>query len=134
MMMTKFLSRTLYILIVIVLLYSPVSAEQDCAVLDYETDSFTIGFKAGGLLWGVGPEVSWGSAKGTQWNDALQHMVAEYQELCSRYNTGRISDAEYKKEITEIIKHSRGYTLELNRVFREKKNSIFEEMEREVQK
>ena len=78
--------------------------------MDYETGSFTVGFKAGGLLWGVGPEVSWGSANGTQWNDALQHMVAEYQELCSRYNTGRISDAEYKKEIDSIIKHSRGYT------------------------
>tara|TARA_Y100001936_G_C16092197_1_gene687416 strand:+ start:7216 stop:7524 length:309 start_codon:yes stop_codon:yes gene_type:complete len=100
--------------------------------MDYETDSFTIGFKAGGLLWGVGPEVSWGSAKGTQWNDALQHMVAEYQELCSRYNTGRISDAEYKKEIDSIIKHSRGYVFELNRIFREKKNALFKEMEREV--
>ena len=132
--MTKFLSRPLYILILIVLLNSPVSAEQDCSVMDYETDSFTVGFKAGGLLWGVGPEVSWGSAKGTQWNDALQHMVAEYQELCSRYNTGRISDAEYKKEVDSIIKHSRGYTLELNRIFREKKNTLFDEMEREVSK
>ncbi|SVD06759.1 uncharacterized protein METZ01_LOCUS359613, partial [marine metagenome] len=46
-------------------------------------------------------------------------MVAEYQELCSRYNTGRITDAEYKKEVDLIIKRSRGYTLELNRVFRE---------------
>jgi len=61
-------------------------------------------------------------------------MVAEYQELCSRYNTGRISDAEYKKEIDLIIKRSRGHTLELNRLFRKKKQSIFEEMEREVSK
>ncbi len=121
-----------YILFIFLLYCSPVSAEQDCTVMDYETDSFTIGFKAGGLLWGVGPEVSWGSAKGTQWNDALQHMVAEYQELCSRYNTGRISDAEYKKEIDSIIKHSRGYVFELNRIFREKKNALFKEMEREV--
>ena len=124
--------RIIYIIFIFLLYYSPVSAEQDCAVMDYETDSFTVGFKAGGLLWGVGPEVSWGSANGTQWNDALQHMVAEYQELCSRYNTGRISDAEYKKEIDSIIKHRRGYTLELNRIFREKKNTLFKEMEREV--
>ena len=124
--------RNIYIIIIFLLCCSPVSAEQDCAVMDYETGSFTVGFKAGGLLWGVGPEVSWGSANGTQWNDALQHMVAEYQELCSRYNTGRISDAEYKKEIDSIIKHSRGYTLELNRIFREKKDTLFDEMEREV--
>jgi len=126
------MKKFLFSLSLILLCYSPVSAEQDCTVMDYETDSFTIGFKAGGLLWGVGPEVSWGSAKGTQWNDALQHMVAEYQELCSRYNTGRISDAEYKKEIDSIIKHSRGYVFELNRIFREKKNALFKEMEREV--
>ena len=100
----------------------------------YKKGNITFGFKAGGLLWGVGPEVSWGSAKGTQWNDALQHMVAEYQELCSRYNTGRISDAEYKKEIDLIIKRSRGHTLKLNRLFRKKKQSIFKEMEREVSK
>ena len=124
--------RIIYIIFIFLLYYSPVSAEQDCAVMDYETDSYTVGFKAGGVLWGVGPEVSWGSANVTQWNDALQHMVAEYQELCSRYNTGRISDAEYKKEIDSIIKHSRGYTLELNRIFREKKNTLFKEMEREV--
>ena len=124
--------RNIYIIIIFLLCCSPASAEQDCAVMDYETGSFTVGFKAGGLLWGVGPEVSWGSANGTQWNDALQHMVAEYQELCSRYNTGRISDAEYKKEIDSIIKHSRGYTLELNRIFREKKDTLFDEMEREV--
>lgn len=124
--------KILYIIILI--FYNPASlfANQDCGVLDYETGSFTIGFKAGGFGYGVGPEVSWGSSSGTKWNDALQYMVAEYQELCSRYNTGRISDAEYKKEVDLIIKRSRGYTLELNRVFREKKDSIFNEMNREV--
>ena len=129
-MMKKFLSS----IILILLCYSPVSAEQDCDVLNYETGTFSIGLKAGGFGYGVGPEVSFGSSNGTKWNDALQYMVAEYQELCSRYNTGRISDAEYKKEIDLIIKRSRGHTLELNRLFRKKKQSIFEEMEREVSK
>jgi len=127
------MKRLLYILIIF-LYYSPVSAEQDCDVLNYETGTFSIGLKAGGFGYGVGPEISFGSSNGTKWNDALQYMVAEYQELCSRYNTGRISDAEYKKEIDLIIKRSRGHTLELNRLFRKKKQSIFEEMEREVSK
>ena len=124
------------LLYILIILYNPAPlfADQDCDVLDYETGSFSIGLKAGGFGYGVGPEVSWSSSSGTKWNDALQYMVAEYQELCSRYNTGRISDAEYKKEVALIIKRSRGYTLELNRVFREKKNSIFLEMEREVSK
>jgi hypothetical protein len=122
------------LLYILLIFYNPVSlfANQDCSVLDYETDSFSIGFKSGGFGYGVGPEVSWSSSNGTRWNDALQYMVAEYQELCSRYNTGRISDAEYKKEVDLIIKRSRGYTLELNRMFREKKNLIFNEMNREV--
>lgn len=127
------MKRFLYILIIF-LYYSPVSAEQDCDVLNYETGTFSIGLKAGGFGYGVGPEVSFGSSNGTKWNDALQYMVAEYQELCSRYNTGRISDAEYKKEIDLIVKRSRGHALELNRLFRKKKQSIFEEMEREVSK
>ena len=127
------MKRFLYILIIF-LYYSPVSAEQDCDVLNYETGTFSIGLKAGGFGYGVGPEVSFGSSNGTKWNDALQYMVAEYQELCSRYNTGRISDAEYKKEIDLIVKKSRGHALELNRLFRKKKQSIFEEMEREVSK
>ena len=127
------MKRLLYILIIF-LYYSPVSAKQNCDVLNYETGTFSIGLKAGGFGYGVGPEVSFGSSNGTKWNDALQYMVAEYQELCSRYNTGRISDKEYKKEINLIIKRSRGHTLELNRLFRKKKQSIFEEMEREVSK
>ena len=127
------MKRFLYILIIF-LYYSPVSAEQDCDVLNYETGTFSIGLKAGGFGYGVGPEISFGSSNGTKWNDALQYMVAEYQELCSRYNTGRISDAEYKKEIDLIVKRSRGHALELNRLFRKKKQSIFEEMEREVSK
>ena len=124
--------KTLLYIFLILLSYNPVSAEQDCEVMDYESGSITLGMKAGGLFWGVGPEISFGSQSGVNWNDNLQYMVAEYQELCSRYNTGRISDAEYKKEIYSIIKRSRGYTLKLNRIFREKKNSIFDEMKREV--
>jgi len=127
------MKRFLYILIMS-LNYSSVSAEQDCDVLNYETGTFSIGLKAGGFGYGIGPEVSFGSSNGTKWNDALQYMVAEYQELCSRYNTGRISDAEYKKEIDLIIKRSRDHTLELNRLFRKKKQSIFEAMESEVSK
>ena len=127
------MKRLLYILIIF-LYYSPVSAEQDCDVLNYETGTFSIGLKAGGFGYGVGPDISFGSSNGTKWNDALQYMVAEYQELCSRYNTGRISDAEYKKEIDLIVKRSRGHALELNRLFRKKKQLIFEEMEREVSK
>ena len=120
--MTKFLSKTLYIIILISFCYSPVSAEQDCAVMDYETDSFTVGFKAGGLLWGVGPEVTWGSSNGVVWNNTLQYTVAEYKELCARFNTGRMTKEEYKREINLIIERSRNYALKLARLLKEKNN------------
>lgn len=117
----------LYILIIL-LFHSPVSAEQDCEVMDYETDNFTIGFKAGGIFWGVGPEVTWGSSNGVVWNNTLQYTVAEYKELCARFNTGRMTKEEYKREINLIIERSRNYALKLARLLKEKKQSMFNEM------
>ena len=102
--------------------------------MNYDSFSVTLGFKAGGLFWGVGPEVSFGSQSGVVWRDNLQYMVAEYQELCSRYNTGRMSKVEYDKEIQLIIKRSRNFTFKMNEVFRQKKQSMFDEMEKEIKK
>ena len=127
------MKRFLYILIMS-LNYSSVSAEQDCDVLNYETGTFSIGLKAGGFGYGIGPEVSFGSSNGTKWNDALQYMVAEYQELCSRYNTGRISQSNYDKEIQLIIQRSRNFTFKMNEMFRRNKKSMFNEMEKEILK
>ena len=97
--------------------------------MKYESGSITFGFKAGGLGWGIGPEVSFGSSSGVRWNNNLQYMVAEYQELCSRYNTGRVSKIEYDEEIQLIIQRSRNYTIKMNKIFRENKRSMFNEME-----
>ena len=123
-------------IIIFLLLHSPVYGfeKQDCEVMDYESGSITLGFKAGGLLWGVGPEVSFGSQSGVVWRDNLQYMVAEYQELCSRYNTGRISQSEYDKEIQLIIQRSREFTFKMNEIFRRNKKSMFNEMEKEILK
>jgi len=118
------------IFILILLCHNSVYAEQqDCDIMNYETDSITLGFKAGGLFWGVGPEVTFGSQSGVVWNDNLQYMVAEYQELCSRFNTGRVSKIQYDKEIQLIIQRSRNFTFKMNEVFRRKKQSMFQEME-----
>ena len=54
------MKKIIYILIL--LCYNPVYAEQqDCNIMKYESGSITLGFKAGGFGWGVGPEVSFGS-------------------------------------------------------------------------
>ena len=124
------------IFILTILYHIPAIAfeKQDCDIMKYEKGSITFGFKAGGLFWGVGPEVSFGSMSGTEWRDNLQYMVAEYQELCSRYNTGRVSKADDDKEIQKIIERSRNYTFKINEHFRKKKETIFNEMEMEVSK
>ena len=77
--------RTIYIIFIFLLYYNPAYAiqQQDCDVMRYESGNISFGFKAGGFGWGVGPEISFGSQSGTKWNDNLQFMVAEYQELCS---------------------------------------------------
>lgn len=126
--------RTIYIIFIFLLYYNPAYAiqQQDCDVMRYESGNISFGFKAGGFGWGVGPEISFGSQSGTKWNDNLQFMVAEYQELCSRYNTGRMSKVEYDKEIQLIIQRSRNYIIKMDKIFREKKENLFSELEREV--
>ena len=123
------MKKIIYILII--LFHNPVYAleKQDCEIMDYESGSITLGMKAGGLFWGVGPEVTFGSQSGVVWRDNLQYMVAEYQELCSRYNTGRVSKVEYDKEIQLIIQRSRNFTFKMNEAFRRKKQLMLQEME-----
>ena len=123
------MKKIIYILII--LFHSPAYADenQDCQIMDYESGSITLGMKAGGLFWGVGPEVTFGSQSGVVWTENLQYMVAEYQELCSRYNTGRVSKVEYDKEIQLIIQRSRNFTFKMNEAFRRKKQLMFDEME-----
>jgi hypothetical protein len=122
-------------LILVLLCYSPASAfvEQDCDIMKNKDDSISLGFKVGGLLWGVGPEISFRNYFGVNWRGNIQYMIAEYQELCSRYNTGRISKEKYDKEIKTIIERSRRYEMEVAEHFRMKKDNMFNEMEGETQ-
>ena len=123
-MSKKFLSS----LILILLCYSPVSAEQDCDVMKNKDSNVTLGFKAGTILMGVGPEIAFRDFYGTQWHGNIQYMIAEYEELCSRYNTGRMTKIEYDKEIQTIIQRSRRYEQEVAERFRVKKEVIFNEL------
>ena len=57
------------IFILIILYHVPSFAfeKQDCNIMKYEKDNITFGFKAGGLFWGIGPEVTFGSISGVEW-------------------------------------------------------------------
>ena len=108
---------------------SIVVGKQDCSIMRNETDTYGFGFKIGGLLYGMGPEVYYGHSSGINWNWGTQLMVAEFQELCTRFNTGRLSQEEYSKEVYGIINRSRNYTKELEERLKKKKDALFQEID-----
>tara|TARA_Y100001960_G_scaffold148279_1_gene156727 strand:- start:1367 stop:1837 length:471 start_codon:yes stop_codon:yes gene_type:complete len=76
--------------------------KQDCSVYKSEDGKVTLGFKAGGLFFGIGPELSFGKDSGIDWDKLTQKLVVRYLELCSRFNTGSISKSEYDKRLQKI--------------------------------
>ena len=108
---------------------SVVVGKQDCSIMRSETDSYGFGVKIGGLLFGIGPEVYYGHSSGINWNWGTQLMVAEFQELCTRFNTGRLSQEEYSEEVYGIINRSRNYTKELEKRLKKKKDALFQEID-----
>ena len=129
MKMKKFHFNLILFLIVATMSASKVSAEQDCRVMEKKDNGFTIGWKFGGFGWGVGPEIGFHNKSGIDWHDNIQYMIAEYQELCARFNTGRISETEYQKEVNNIISRSRNYSIEMYMHYKQKKDNFFSEMD-----
>jgi hypothetical protein len=103
--------------------------KQDCEIMRKEDNSIGLGFKFGGLMWGFGPEIKIGHSSGIEWKSDVQRMVAEYQELCTQFNTGRLSQEEYKFEKKGIIQRGYGYAKELEKRFKQKKEDMFREMD-----
>jgi len=103
--------------------------KQDCDVLKKKDNTIALGWKFGGLMWGFGPEIKIGRTSGVAWKGDVQRMIAEYQELCSRFNTGRLSQEEYNQEKGGIIKRGYNYARELEQRFKQKKDDMFKEMD-----
>ena len=103
--------------------------KQDCDVLKKKDDTIALGWKFGGLMWGFGPEIKIGHSSGVAWKHDVQRMVAEYQELCTQFNTGRLSQQEYQAEKQQIVQRGYNYARELEQRFKQKKDDIFKEMD-----
>ena len=106
--------------------------KQDCSVYKSENGKITLGFKAGGLFFGIGPEVTFGKESGIDWDKLTQRLVARYLELCTRFNTGSISKSEYDKRLKKIEAiETAAYKLYQKLVEEEakRKDRIFEELE-----
>ena len=93
--------------------------KQDCEIMRKEDNSIGLGFKFGGLMWGFGPEIKIGHSSGVEWKSDVQRMVAEYQELCTQFNTGRLSQQEYQTEKQEIVQRGYNYARELEQRFKQ---------------
>ena len=104
--------------------------KQDCDIMRKKDDTIALGWKFGGLMWGFGPEIKIGHHSGVAWKGDVQRMVAEYQELCTQFNTGRLSQQEYQAEKQGIVKRGYNYARELEKQFRQKKDRMFKEMDK----
>jgi len=112
------------------------ATKMDCRVHNSKR-GITIGFKAGNLLFGVGPEVTFGGERGVRWEKTVQGIITRYKELCARFNTGTITQKEYDQRIGEIdVIAKEAMDFERNTVKRLKKrsNEAFNELDAELGK
>ena len=111
--------------------------QQDCSVHKSEDGRITLGFKVGTLLFGAGPEISFGKKTGIDWDHTVQGLIARYQELCARFNTGSITKQEYDERLAKI-ETIEEEAHELYQEFLKKrsrrKQDTFDELDREIKK
>jgi hypothetical protein len=78
--------------------------KMDCGSYDTRGEALRVGVDFG-VLFGIvrgGPYVEQARVAGVNWDRSVHHMVAQYKELCSRYNTGGVSLAAYNTRLAEI--------------------------------
>jgi hypothetical protein len=76
----------------------------DCRVYDERRKSLTIGLNFS-VLFGAaaaGPQATIAESTGVKWDRTVQVIVAQYKELCTRYNAGAVSQASYDVRLGEI--------------------------------
>ena len=109
--------------------------QQDCSVHKSEDGHITLGFKIGNFLFGIGPEISFGKKIGIDWDHTVQGLIARYQELCARFNTGSITKQEYEERLAKIeTVEKEAYELyqEFLRKKARRKQDAFDELDRET--
>jgi hypothetical protein len=76
----------------------------DCSVYDTREKSLTVGLSFSTLFGAVeaGPYVKTAEVTGVRWGKSAQMIVAQYKELCARYNSGAVSQPSYDNRLAEI--------------------------------
>tara|TARA_B100000315_G_scaffold213335_2_gene211224 strand:- start:2976 stop:4355 length:1380 start_codon:yes stop_codon:yes gene_type:complete len=110
--------------------------KMDCKVHKSKR-GITLGFKAGNLLFGIGPEITFGGENSVQWEKTIQGIIARYQELCARFNTGTITKKEYDgriKEIDAIAKEAMLLQVRIIQRVKDQSKNAFKELAEEAGK
>ena len=80
----------------------PPAEQLDCRVHDTEKSKIGLGLKIASFLFTWGPEISYDQQRGVAWDKVVQGFIAQYKELCSRYNAGLVTKAEYEARLREM--------------------------------
>jgi hypothetical protein len=62
----------------------------------------TIGFKAGFYTFNFGPQLTLGGDESIKWDKSVHGLIAQYKELCTRFNAGAVTLKEYKERIEKL--------------------------------
>jgi len=76
----------------------------DCRVYDTRGEAMRTGIDFG-ILFGLvhgGPYIEQAKVSGVKWDKSVNQMVAQYKELCSRFNSGGVSQGAYNQRLAEI--------------------------------
>ena len=76
--------------------------KQDCSIHKNKDNYVTFGFKFGNILFGFGPEVTFGKKIGIEWHRSVQAFISRYQALCTRFNSGSLTKEEYDRETKKL--------------------------------
>merc|ERR1712000_109298 len=110
--------------------------KMDCKVHKLKR-GITLGFKVGNLLFGVGPEITLGGDQSVKWKKNVQGIIARYQELCARFNTGTITKKKYDERINEIdgiAKEAMMLEERMKQRVKKQASNAFKELEKETGK
>jgi hypothetical protein len=117
---------------------SPATREvqkMDCGAYDSRGEAMRVGVDFGVLFQIVrgGPYVEKAKIASMNWDKSVHHMVAQYKELCSRFNSGGISQAAYDQRVAEIDQfwaEAQGIRQSANDIIRGHGEASFGELDR----
>jgi hypothetical protein len=111
--------------------------KMDCGVYDTRESSLKVGIDFS-LLWGsaaAGPSVTRGQAVGVKWDKSVHGIIVRYKELCSRYNSGALSQAGYATrlaEIDQLYAEATGIRQNADEVIRRNAHEAFAELDKQT--